>query len=301
MRSGVAALTIAAAEIHMKLAHLQYPLRHCVAARRGAFLLARVCALAFAVPLARAQFQAPGISAELFRVFAEFKSFSAQGELRMRDSSGSETLLLPLHLGHEPGKLRLDFDLTQVTGGLLPDFARESMTQVGLNRAATVLDPEKQLIVMLFPLVRAYTEMAMPKEEAAAAQRKFTSARKELGRETIDGHDCAKTLVTFTDEAGQTSEATCWLAADFQGLPAQIETRDKAGTTQLRFKSIRRVTSGARRFNIPDGYKKYPSSTALVKAVVAQAVAEQEKDAAENPEKPENSGKPKKLEPSEKK
>ena len=276
----------------MKLARLGTSLRRGRAWRAVTLRLALAFVLAFAAPAARAQFQAPGIGSELLRVFAEFKSFSAQGELRMRDGGGSETLFLPVHVGHDAGRLRLDFDLTLVTGGLLPDFARESMTQVGLNRAATVLDPEKQLIVMLFPLVRAYTEMPMPKEEVAVALRKFTSARKELGREVIDGHECVKTLVTFTDDAGQTSEATCWLAADFQGLPAQIETRDKAGTTQLRFKTIRRATSGGRRFSVPDGYKKYSNSTALVKGVVAQAVAEQEKDAAENPEKPEKPVKP---------
>jgi hypothetical protein len=47
------------------------------------------------------------------------------------------------------------------------------------------------------------------------------------------------------------------------------------------------VTANPRRFAVPDGYKKYPSSTALVKAAVDQAVAEQKEDAPEKPQPPE--------------
>ena len=269
----------------MKLASISSRLR------RGGALGAFVFALALALPAARAQFQAPGISTGLLRVFAEFNGFASQGELRMLDGAGVETMNFAVHLGHEPQKLRLDFDLAQVKGGLLPEFALESLSRVGLNRVATVLDAEKKTILMLYPLARAYTEMEMPKEEVAAAQRKYTSSRTESGRESIDGHPCVKTVVTFTDDAGQKSEATYWLTPDFPGLPAQVETRDKQGTLQLRFKWVRPVTTGAKRFAVPTGYQKYASSTALVKAVVDQAVAAEAKDAAENPEKPEKPGK----------
>ena len=262
----------------MKLASTSSLLQRCVAL--GAFVFA------LALPTARAQFQAPGISTGLLRVFAEFNEFASQGELRMLDDAGAETMNLAVHLGHEPGRLRLDFDLAQVKGGLLPEFALESLSRVGLNRVATVLDAEKKNILLLYPLARAYTEMEMPKAEVAAAQRKYTSSRKEAGRETIDGHACVKTVVTFTDDAGQKSEAICWLTADFQGRPAQIETKDNQGTLQLRFKWVRPVARGGKRFVAPPGYKKYASSTALVKAVVEQAVAEQENDAPEKPEKP---------------
>ena len=240
-----------------------------------------------AATAAHAQFQAPGISASLLRLFTDLPNCSGQVELRVLDSAGTETLFLPAHLSHEPGKLRLEFDLAQVKGGLLPEFALESLTQVGLHRVATVLDPAKKIILMLYPFVRSYTEMPMPAEEVAVAQRKYTIVRKEAGRESIDGHDCAKNIVTYTDDAGRQSEATFWLAADFQGLPAQIETREKSGTQQLRFKWLRRVTANSRRFAVPDGYKKYPSSTALVKAAVDQAVAEQKEDAPEKPQPPE--------------
>ena len=269
----------------MKLASISSRLR------RGGALGAFLCALVLALPVARAQFQAPGISTGLLRVFAEFNGFASQGELRMLDGAGVETMNFAVHLGHEPQKLRLDFDLAQVKGGLLPEFALESLSRVGLNRVATVLDAEKKTILMLYPLARAYTEMEMPKEEVAAAQRKYTSSRTESGRESIDGHPCVKTVVTFTDDAGQKSEATYWLTPDFPGLPAQVETRDKQGTLQLRFKWVRPVTTGAKRFAVPTGYQKYASSTALVKAVVDQAVAAEAKDAAENPEKPEKPGK----------
>jgi hypothetical protein len=258
---------------------------------RIALIFACAIAAAFFPHAARAQWQAPGVSTGLIRVFDELKGFSAQAELRVLDNSGTVTTALPIHIGYAPGKLRLDFDITHLTNGLLPAFALESMSRIGLNQVATILVPERKNIVMLYPLFRAWTEMPMPPEELDAAHRKFTITRAELGRENIDARECLKTRATFTDADGRKAEATFWKTSDASATPVQIETRDKEGVVQFRFKWIRVANSIGKRFDAPDSYKKFSSSQELVKAAVAQAVAEQEREEAEKPEKTDGAAK----------
>jgi len=79
----------------------------------------------------------------------------------------------------------------------------------------------------------------------------------ELGKETIDGHDCIKNKVVVTGKDGTQHESTVWNATDLKSFPVKIVTQEKDNTVTMQFKDISFDKPAASQFDPPADYTKY--------------------------------------------
>ena len=79
----------------------------------------------------------------------------------------------------------------------------------------------------------------------------------ELGKDTVDGHDCVKNKVTVTDKEGKQHESTVWNATDLKNFPVKIVTTEQGNNGTMLFKNISMTKPAASNFEPPAGLTKY--------------------------------------------
>src|SRR5205823_3754324 len=116
------------------------------------------------------------------------------------------------------------------------------------------------------PVLAAYVEMPLPEEEAAALNKNFKMHKTALGKETLDGHPCAKDRVMMTDEHGQKLEFIVWSAADLKNFPLQAQMNDAGAIVVIRYQNVQFARPDAKQFVAPPGYTKHKDLLQLTEA-----------------------------------
>jgi hypothetical protein len=97
--------------------------------------------------------------------------------------------------------------------------------------------------------------------------------KKKLGSETVDGHPCVKSEMTFyqKDTPTQKHKGTIWEAQDLGGLPVRtemiVEAMQKAGGGGKVVSEMKEIKVGgatASMFEVPKDYKKVNSMPELM-------------------------------------
>lgn len=212
----------------------------------------------------------PGWNAAMTRLFGDIQAFSARAELRVLDRSGKESLVVPLAFALSDRKVRMDIEMTQMKGPQVQADQVNGMKQMGMDRLACVILPQKNTMQIVFPTLAAYVEMPLPDEEAAALNTKFKIDKKLLGNETVEGHPCARNRVLMTDDRGQKVEFIVWNASDLKDFPLQAQMNDSGSNVIIRYRNVQLDKPDPRQFETPASYKKHKDFLELMQAAAAR-------------------------------
>jgi len=229
--------------------------------------------LTLALPV-RGQFDgqgSPGVSASLIRLFGTNFAFTAQVEYQLLTRSNQEVVRLPMKLARSGNRMRVEIDLSRMQNHAQPD-ALAQVKPLGLDQVVTILRPEQQTTLQVFPKLSAYVRLPMPASESEAFLKPAKMERSALGREKMEGYDCVKYRVVAYDARNQRHEATVWNAPGLRDFPVCVATVEERGTVVMRFRQIQFAGPAASQFEPPAGAQACADMQALMAGPVAQYV-----------------------------
>ncbi len=253
--------------------------RFCLFGKPVATLLALL--LAGACPLFA---QMPGLSGgagsmngAMVALFGSNNAFSARAEFVVLDRNQKETENMPLNYSFSNGKMRMDIDLGQFKSTEMPAQFLSTLKRYGMDQTTVIARPDRKLTWSVYPRAKAYAEIPMSKEEISAQAANYKFNKTPQGRETVDGHDCAKfkiTLTTTKAEKTEATEATVWCAADLQSFPIQMRMAiDATSTMVIKFRDVKLAAPEEAQFEVPGALTKFESPEALLDALAKRPSA----------------------------
>ena len=207
-----------------------------------------------------------GINAAMMSFFGDTKAFSAKADVRTADSTGKEMVRMPMQMFLLDGKLRAELDLSLMKGGNMPAEAAVMLKQTGMDKMVSLVRPDKQVTLILYPALQAYAEMPMTQEEASTKDSKIE--KTAAGKETIDGHPCVKNKIVVTDAKGKKTEGFVWNASDLKDFPIQVEVHSDKTVTTIHYTEPKFEKPEAKLFDTPAGYTKYASMQQMMQAAM---------------------------------
>jgi hypothetical protein len=154
---------------------------------------------------------------------------------------------IPSRVYHHNGKERREFQL----GGVQQIF---------------ILQPERNRIVYLLPLMKVGMELTLKAGEAFPDLAVFASLKpRKLGREEIGGLWTTKYDVERL-KAKEPYTLTLWLTDD--GIPVQAEASESSGDYRLIQSNIRRGPQDAALFEVPNGFKLAPVDAETLRGIL---------------------------------
>jgi hypothetical protein len=215
-----------------------------------------VLCLCISIAAGRAQSGKMPIDAGMAKLFGGNTRFTAA--LEIQDKQGPSSLeFIPATLAFDEGKSRLEFDLIKALGDKFPEPVLAQMRSAGMTALTIISRPDKQMMYIICPGVKAYTEMALSPEEIATKPDQIQVEATELGKEAINGHDCVKNKVIVTTENGTRQAATVWNASDLKHFPIKVELTRHGHPITAVFKEVKLGTVDKSAFDEPTGYTKY--------------------------------------------
>lgn len=167
------------------------------------------------------------------------------------------------------GMIRTELDMGRMEGS--DAAAAATMKQMGMDKVVTIVVPGKKTTLVVYPGMKAYCEVPHGSEKAAPDSAPVRVDRKEIGRETVDGHPCVKYDVTVTPQEGRRIEMVVWEATDLDGFPVQIRMQQDGATITHRFKNVKPGKPDAALFAAPAGYKRHDSMQSMMMEAAMKA------------------------------
>lgn len=198
-----------------------------------------------------------GVSAALTKLFGNTTAFSAKGEMEVTDSTRHEIAFWPMDFSLLDKKIRVEIDLARTRNKDMPAGTAATLKAMGMSQVVSIIRPDKGQVYVIYPDQRVMLAMPLPKEDLEGSDKAPQVTKKELGRETIDGHPCVKNKAIVSDSAGRSVEAITWDATDLKNLPIQIETQEKDTVSTVRFKQVQFSPPVASFFEPPSGFTQY--------------------------------------------
>ena len=213
-----------------------------------------------------------GMSSALIKLFGKTTAFAAKGEMQVTDNSNHEVSFWPMDFSILDKRIRVEIDLAQTRNRGVPAQMGAMLKQMGMSRVVSIVRPDKGLVYVIYPDQQAMLSMPLPKEDLEGSEKTPKITKTALGKENVDGHSCVKNKVVISDSTGQSTEATTWEASDLRDLPIQIETRESANTSVIRFKQIQFASPAPGLFEPPTGFTLYDSAEDLRLSVMKKVV-----------------------------
>jgi hypothetical protein len=220
------------------------------------------------VVLARAQFGPTGgapdiqLSGATAKLFGDNSAFTATMEMQMKEKSGN-LVVVPGNLAFLEGKSRFDIDLTKIKASSMRPEMGAQLAQFGMASLVMINRPEKKSSYLIYPGLQGYVENPIKDPALTKTAADFTIESTELGKETVDGHECAKNKVVVTDKDGNKQEFTVWNASDLKQFPVKLEMGQTNALT-MTFKNVKLEKPEAGVFDPPSDATKYDSVPALM-------------------------------------
>jgi hypothetical protein len=228
-----------------------------------------VGSLSLADPQLAAQVQMPmvsasgGFNASLARFFGPNQAFSAQAEAVIRMRASKETSTIPMEFALLNGRIRMELDLTRIKSKPMTPEAVNMVKQMGLSRMTSIISPDKKVIYVVYPSLKAYVELPL-NEDREGVGNELKIETSEAGSDTAEGHPCAKRKVVVTDQKGRKQEGFTWNATDLKGFPVKMEFMDGDATITLVYRNIKLTPPDATAFEAPAGFTKHEDMQALM-------------------------------------
>ena len=216
-----------------------------------------------------------GVNALLTKLFGDITAFSAKADVRVVDKTQKESMSVPMNFVFLDSKVRVEVDMAQMKGKAMPPGSAESMKQMGMDRVASVIRPDKKAIYMIFPGMQSYVNTALSKEDAAMLEKNPKIEKVVMGKETIDGHPCVKNKMVVTDDTGKKNEAIVWNASDLKNFPLQVQTTEKDNTVVMHYREVQFAKPDAKQFDPPGGFTEYGDMQQLMQGVMKKMMGGQ--------------------------
>jgi len=205
----------------------------------------------------------PDFSGPMAKLFGNNPAFSASVEVQAKGMGGGE-MVMPGKISYLDGKSRFEMNLGDMKGANFPPGAMDQMKQMGMDRLSTISIPEKKMVYLIYPGLKAYAEMPVKNGSAGKSEQDFEMELTELGKEAVDGHDCVKNKAVVKDKEGKTTEFTVWNATDLKKFPVKIEASQEGMAFTMSFSNVKFEKPDAALFDSPAGYTKYDSVMGLM-------------------------------------
>ncbi len=114
---------------------------------------------------------------------------------------------------------------------------------------------DKKVVWNIMTEEKMYMEMPFDRKNKPKVEEKFAGEidRKELGRETIDGHPTIKYLITYTVD-NKKDQVYQWMATDIN-FPVKTSAVDGSWTQE--FRNVKIAAQPDSLFEVPAGYQKF--------------------------------------------
>lgn len=215
----------------------------------SAILLTSLCSFA----------QSKSLEEATARLFGKTTAFSA--DLSISSAKGEVAMNGKFYFDH--GKTRFEGSLPKS----IAPTALEQMQKLGLDKIFSINRPDLRKNYMVYPTLKAYTLIDYAVKGTTNEDVTITSA--VMGKETVIGHVCDKTLVKFAN-AGSQHELTTWNAVDLDGFPIKVEMGLNADVMSIIYTNLNTKVPDPSLFEPPTEFTKYESQEELMKAVFAQ-------------------------------
>lgn len=214
----------------------------------------------------------PRMDKAMAKLFGEHKNFSA--DLLMEHKSARGMVSMPGKMAFSEGKSRFEMDMTKMKSAEMPPGAAEQMKQMGMGEMVSISRPDKNETYLVYPGLKSY--VATPVEEVGetkGAAAEGDVKRTEIGKETVDGHECTKYKVTVKDDAGKEREFTVWAAQDLKGFPVKMETINEEMPTTMTYKNASFSKPEPSLFEVPSDFKRYADMATMMQEAMMKRFA----------------------------
>lgn len=200
--------------------------------------------------------QGPHLGGAMDKLFAANQMFAATLEIESPGPSGGN-ITMPGKLSFDHGKSRFEINMSEVQGGGMSPSMLQQIKMMGMDSVITIARPDLKVSYLIYPGLNSYAEVASRDTAASTNLDDYKIETSNLGKETVDGHDCVKNKVTVTDKEGGKHESTVWNASDLKDFPVKIESTEEGRVATMRFKNVSFDKPGASLFEAPSGLTKY--------------------------------------------
>jgi hypothetical protein len=199
------------------------------------------------------------------KIFGDNSAFSATMEMHMSGGAEGGDTVVQGKMSYLDGKSRFEMDMSQMKNSKMSSQNATRMKQMGMDKILNISRPDKNVSYMIYPGMQAYVENTTSQDTAPAKPASdYKMDVTELGKESLEGHDCVKNKVVVTDGTGKTYESTVWNATDLKKFPIQIVTGENGKTMTMLFKDVQLGAPDAAQFEPPADYKKYDSMMSMM-------------------------------------
>ncbi len=200
--------------------------------------------------------QGPHFGGAMNKLFGANQAYSAILEFQTSGRNG-ENIIMPGKISFDNGKSRFEMNMSEMQGSQMPPSAAEHMKSMGMDTMISISRPDLKLVYIVYPGLHSYAVMTPQEPSASTDAADFKVESTELGKETVDGHDCVKNKVIVTDKEGNKHESTVWNATDLKKFPVKIVTTEQGQNSTMLFKKISFEKPAAGNFEPPAGLTKY--------------------------------------------
>jgi len=201
------------------------------------------------------------------KFFGDNTAFTATVTATILDAQGKESITMPMSYALLDGRIRSEVDMTQVKSKELEGSAA-SLRQMGMDRTISIVRPDKQVVFVIYPSLRAYAETPIAKDQTGNANQNYKIDSTPLGNDTVDGRACQKNKVTVSGADGDKHEAIVWNASDLKNFPVKMQMIQAGVTTVMKYSNIKFDKPDAKLFDPPVGFDKYDSMEKMMQAAI---------------------------------
>lgn len=198
------------------------------------------------VPLGNAQMAVPTVSMQprpfnldtaLGRLFADFKAVAvgAEFELSVTNAGRVEVTTLPMALHVVDWRVRTELDISSVPARIESTGPFAAFRQLGITRLTHLTLPAVRLTYLLLPEGKGFITQPLAAEDMSVLVK---LEKRLVGKDTLNGVACEKSLVTLIYPNGERREARVWQATAGGPHPVQLQFALNDSLITVRVRSV---------------------------------------------------------------
>lgn len=212
----------------------------------------------------------PGINLGVTKFFGDVKFFTASADIVVK--TGGQNMTFASEFALLDDKSRVEMDLSKMMGKDMPPEMTATLKSAGLDKCVFLGNHAKKENFIVLPNAKVYATAPVPAEEAALTEKEPKLEKKELGKETVEGHPTVKYQVVLTSEKGQKTEAIIWEATDLKNFPIKIQATMSGVDQTITYRNIKTEKPAASLFEIPAGFTKHESFQAMMMSAMMKGM-----------------------------
>lgn len=203
-----------------------------------------------------------GYNAVVAKLLSGFPAFSASVETLMTNKTDNSRLSVPMAMSKRGDILRVDVDLSKMTGTGVSLDQITAMQNIGLAKMAMLVNPAERVMTVLFPDSKFATQVAMSPTDVMNPGVKVS--KRQSGKDKIAGQPVLRQVVTMSGEDGKKTEATTWEDPALGHFPVRIAFRQEGTAIVMNFNGATLDSGAEDRFLPPPDFKKFDGMPALM-------------------------------------